>query len=341
MKSKDIVEMLKNYAKANRIPQKELGQLYGFTGDRAKNIFSGRTQLSADEVLEIISSQKIPFSELLKKEPYLKTYTEITSHDEETKLREENFACMLSDPQRIQGSIIPPGKKMSLTEYAREIMNQQGWWCLRNGWICAISDNDNVRIYRPISPDFNTAVDAMIKMEWIWETETYSYADWQKINGGKDATLGAKYCERKLREYILRQMDNSNANVDKQFIYVTEHYSRSYVEAFGDKVNTFKAIKEKINEINEIIIQGRNYTPPNNDHAQQLLSSVTEEENKRRVYFIHMVLELAAEYDGLKESRVEIPEQLQKQYEKTMANPKVQDVIKNIVLGNDSKMSHK
>lgn len=64
MTSTRIVTALKNYAITHHITQNEMGRSLGFSKDRSKDIFSGRTKLNGDDVLRIL--EQYPLDELAK-----------------------------------------------------------------------------------------------------------------------------------------------------------------------------------------------------------------------------------------------------------------------------------
>lgn len=65
-----MVEALRNAAKAEGITQIELGRRFGFSDNKTKNIFSGRTPLNGNDVLQILQTPRYELPRLKKYLPY-------------------------------------------------------------------------------------------------------------------------------------------------------------------------------------------------------------------------------------------------------------------------------
>ncbi len=62
--SKMLVASLRNYAEAKHMQLQDVGKQLGFSKDRTKSIFTGRSKLTGDDVLRILMNVDIPLPEL-------------------------------------------------------------------------------------------------------------------------------------------------------------------------------------------------------------------------------------------------------------------------------------
>lgn len=60
----NLIRALKTLAMSEGLSQKELGASLGFSLNRTKNLFSGRSKLSGEEVLRILTSREHPLPKL-------------------------------------------------------------------------------------------------------------------------------------------------------------------------------------------------------------------------------------------------------------------------------------
>lgn len=66
--------------------QEELGKQLGFSKDRAKNIFTGRTKLSGDDVLRILSDPQYSLPKLKKYMPYWRLRSNLADVERESRI---------------------------------------------------------------------------------------------------------------------------------------------------------------------------------------------------------------------------------------------------------------
>lgn len=58
-----LIQAMREGVNQGHLPLTDIGMQLGWSGDKTKNIFSGRTRLSSDDVLNILSDPNIPISD--------------------------------------------------------------------------------------------------------------------------------------------------------------------------------------------------------------------------------------------------------------------------------------
>ena len=199
----NLIRALKTLAMSEGLSQKELGASLGFSLNRTKNLFSGRSKLSGEEVLRILTSREHPLPKLKRYLPLCQLQQDLWAIESENRGASEESELAVADAQAIQGSLMTVNVNKPLAEMARDVMHDKKWRVLPTGWICSVTIVGDQCTYDPIAPDFVTAVSAMKKMGWIWKRGSGVFANWNKINGGMSGEETAGYCENALRSFIL------------------------------------------------------------------------------------------------------------------------------------------
>ena len=135
--SEMLVEALKKSALKQGMTYKQLGRRLGFSADKAKNVFTGRTRLSGDDVLRILGDPQYDLPRLKKYLPYWRLRRAIVDVDRSSDIIDAVNESVMMFPRRIQGSAMQTNDHEPLSELARDVMDDKEWWVLRNGWICS------------------------------------------------------------------------------------------------------------------------------------------------------------------------------------------------------------
>lgn len=116
-------------------------------------------------------------------------------------------AYLVSTATRIQGSPYVINKGKPLSEMARDVMRWQDWYFANNGWILSAEHDDEGTFFKPVAPDFKTAVDMMERMGWIERKDDTANAYWSRINGEKTGPEAKKYCIETMIQFLLDHED--------------------------------------------------------------------------------------------------------------------------------------
>lgn len=245
--SKLLIQALKKAGEDRGMTQEELGKQLGFSKDRAKNIFTGRTKLSGDDVLRILSDPQYSLPKLKKYMPYWRLRSNLADVERESRIMDAFNENALMYPERIQSSPMQTNIRKPLSEMARDVMSGKRWWVLRTGWICSAEIQREVVAFKPIAPDFLTAAKAMKRMGWIdYNKDMHTAcAYWGKINGGKTEPESNVYCEETLRNYIMNP--NNGFDLDSRFRQVITGKSIGAIE-----IDKTKELLKFINIVSDV-----------------------------------------------------------------------------------------
>ncbi|WP_294686073.1 hypothetical protein [uncultured Bifidobacterium sp.] len=308
--SKMLVEALKKYAAQQGIAYKQLGSQLGFSVNKAKNVFTGRTQLSGDDVLRILGNHQYALPRLKSYLPYWRLRRAIMDVDKSSDIIDAVNEDAMVFPHRIQASNMLSNIHKPLSELARDIMHDKKWWALRNGWICSAEVSGSMIAFTPIAPDFVAAASAMKKMGWIWRNGQSVHADWEKINGGETGQEAANNCEKQLRAFIL----------DPQNGFELDGYFRQSVSdstIWEIEVDYVEQLKRLIDEIENIA-----------EHWPQYELSETPDEYGVSVKSIYQskfdyleanVLGMCGIHSELRERKIEIDQETEQRYRRIMS----------------------
>ena len=139
--SKMLVASLRNYAEAKHMQLQDVGKQLGFSKDRTKSIFTGRSKLTGDDVLRILMNVDIPLPELKRYRQLWRLRREVLNFERPDDFEQFvdglNVSATLF-PRKVQGSLARSDNERVSTELARDMMARENWYVLRNGWVCAI-----------------------------------------------------------------------------------------------------------------------------------------------------------------------------------------------------------
>lgn len=311
-----LVEALRNAAKSEGITQAELGQRFGFSDNKTKNVFSGRTPLNGDDVLRILQTPNYELPRLKKYLPYW-NLKEATNHDDEDiqiidSLNES--ATLFAQP--IQESLMQTNIGKPISELARDVMSSYGWYQLRNDWICSACKDDNGKItFSPIAPNFAIAITAMERMGWIWSNGNACFADWQKIDGGNTGEEASRHCENALRDFILDPDNEFDLHQDG-FLQLVSHSTINDVQ-----MTELHKLQHHIHVIDDIVENWTHFEiPDTQDEYGIALKDVYSDEY---AYLAMNVREMCAIYDQLVDMGIELSPDLEQSYKRIMSEGEV------------------
>lgn len=310
--SKALVQALKKAGENRGMTQEELGGQLGFSQDRTKNIFSGRTKLSGDDVLAILSNPQYSLSKLKKYMPYWRLRRDLADVERESQIMEAVNESALMFPKRIQSSLMQTNVRKSSTEMARDVMSDKRWWLLQTGWICSASRDGERIIFTPIAPDFLTAVNAMKRMGWISYNKEMNTACayWERINGGKTGPESNAFCEKTLRSYIINP--DNGFDIDSQFRQVVAGSSIGAIEF--DRV---EELSKCIDVVADIVENWSHYSLP--DQTDEYGFSPANLYRDKFDYLEAAVLGMCAIHYDLVQSDIEIDESVERRYLQIMS----------------------
>lgn len=113
------------------LSQKELGASLGFSLNRTKNLFSGRSKLSGEEVLRILTSREHPLPKLKRYLPLCQLQQDLWAIESENRGASEESELAVADAQAIQGSLMTVNVNKPLAEMARDVMHDKNGECFR------------------------------------------------------------------------------------------------------------------------------------------------------------------------------------------------------------------
>lgn len=306
-----MVEALRQAAKAEGITQIELGRRFGFSDNKTKNVFSGRTPLNGDDVLRILQTPSYELPRLKKYLPYWNLQREMNHEDNDIRIIDAQNVGITMSSEPIQESLMPTNVKKPLSELARDIMSFHNWYILKNGWICSVQRNEEKLVFTAIAPDFATAIAAMEHMEWIWTKDDTCYADWQKINGNKTGKEAAQYCENTLRTFIIDHKNEFNLDVDV-FLQLVTHSPINDVQL----VNIHKLL-HYIHTVDDIIENYPHFElPDTTDEYGVRIKDIYPDKFK---YLEMNVLEMCALYEECVESGIKLTAEIEQDYKRIMS----------------------
>lgn len=307
-----LVYALKKAGENRGMTQEELGEQLGFSKDRAKNIFTGRTKLSGDDVLRILSDPQYSLPKLRKYMPYWRLRRDLADVEKESQIMDAINESVLMFPKRIQPSLMQTNVRKSSTEMARDVMSDKRWWMLQTGWICSAAIDGETVVFSPVAPDFLTAVTAMKRMGWIsYDKEmNTACAYWEKINGGKTEPESNAYCEETLRSYIINP--DNGFDLDSEFLQVVTDRSIGSIE-----IDRAKELLKFVNIIADVTENWSRYSLP--DRTDEYGFSPANLYRDKFEYLQAAVLEMCAIHHDLVESDVEIEESVEQQYLQIMS----------------------
>lgn len=259
--SKILVDSLRNYADAKHMQLQDVGKQLGFSKDRTKSVFTGRSKLTGDDVLRILTNVDIPLPELKRYRQLWRLRREILDFerpdDFEQFVDSLNVSATLF-PRKVQGSLARSDNERVSTELARDTMSHENWYVLRNGWVCAIKIEGEWVTFIPVAPDFMTATRAMIGLRWIHrKTETsIPFIDWGAVHGGGPyGEEASRLVGRELLKYIQSKPDRFP--LDDKF--------RSMVagKAMGEfQQNRILELEKSLNTVKEVAESSLKYSLP-------------------------------------------------------------------------------
>lgn len=310
--SKLLMQALKKAGEDRGMTQEELGGELGFSKDRAKNIFTGRTKLSGDDVLRILSDPQYSLPKLKKYMPYWRLRRNLADVERDSRIVDAVNEGALIYPERIQSSPMQTNMRKPLSEMARDVMSDKRWWVLRTGWICSAKIEGQTVTFNPIAPDFLTAARAMKRMEWIdYNKEMHeACAYWERINGGKTEPESNAYCEETLRNYIMNP--NNGFDLDLQFRQVISDRSVGAIE-----IDRTKELLMFINIVSDVAENWSNYSLPTQADAYGF--SPANLYRDKFDYLEAAVLGMCAAHYDLVESDIEIDESVERRYLQIMS----------------------
>lgn len=326
-----LVEALKNAAKAEGITQIELGRRLGFSDNKTKNVFSGRTPLNGDDVLRILQTPSYELPRLKKYLPYWNLQKEINHDDSDIRIIDtlNEGTTMSSEP--IQESLMPTNVRKPLSELARDVMSRHNWYVLKNGWICSAKRSEDKLAFASIAPDFATAVTAMERMGWIGIKDNTCYADWQKINGGKTGEEASQHCANALHSFILDPKNGFDLD-DSDFLQLTTQSTINDVH-----VTDINKLCHYIHEIDAIIANYPNFEVP--DEMNELGVSIKDIYPNKFKYLEMNVLEMCSLYDEYVEAGIELGPKIEQDYKRIMSQTYQGATLINSILAVDSLRS--
>lgn len=310
--SKLLMQALKKAGEDRSMTQEELGKQLGFSKDRAKNIFTGRTKLSGDDVLRILSNPQYSLPKLKKYMPYWRLRRDLADVEKESQIMDAINESALMFPRRIQSSLMQTNVRKSSTEMARDVMSDKRWWMLQTGWICSAAIDGETVVFSPVAPDFLTAVKAMKRIGWIAYNKgmNTACAYWEKINGGKSEPESNAYCEETLRSYIINP--DNGFDLDSGFLRVVTDRSIGSIE-----IDRAKELSKFINIIEDVVENWSRYSL--SDRTDEYGFSPADLYRDKFEYLEAAVLEMCAIHHDLVESDVEIEESVERQYLQIMS----------------------
>ena len=310
--SKLLIQALKKAGEDRGMTQEELGKQLGFSKDRAKNIFTGRTKLSGDDVLRILSDPQYSLPKLKKYMPYWRLRSNLADVERESRIMDAFNENALMYPERIQSSPMQTNIRKPLSEMARDVMSGKRWWVLRTGWICSAEIQREVVAFKPIAPDFLTAAKAMKRMGWIdYNKDMHTAcAYWGKINGGKTEPESNVYCEETLRNYIMNP--NNGFDLDSQFRQVITGKSIGAIE-----IDKTKELLKFINIVSDVAANWSNYSLSTQTDVYGF--SPADLYRDKFDYLELAVLGMCAAHYDLVESDIEIDESVERRYLQIMS----------------------
>lgn len=218
-----IVRGLKQYVKRTKRAGgiRQLGKDLGFDPNRVHNVFYGGRPLNAEELFRIISIEDYSLPELRKYMPRLVLRSDsgntFKTNDDffesvNVFVKAENEArsldaYLISTATRIQGSPYVTNEGKPLSEVARDVMRWQDWYFTNNGWILSAEHDDEGTFFKPVAPDFKTAVDMMERMGWVERKDDTANAYWSRINDEKAGSEAKKYCREAMIQFLLSHED--------------------------------------------------------------------------------------------------------------------------------------
>lgn len=67
-----LIQAMREGANQEHLPLTDIGMQLGWSGDKTKNVFSGRTKLSGDDVLNILDNPNIPIPDFRRYRVFLR-----------------------------------------------------------------------------------------------------------------------------------------------------------------------------------------------------------------------------------------------------------------------------
>lgn len=308
--SEMLVEALKKSALKQGMTYKQLGRRLGFSADKAKNVFTGRTRLSGDDVLRILGDPQYDLPRLKKYLPYWRLRRAIVDVDRSSDIIDAVNESVMMFPRRIQGSAMQTNDHEPLSELARDVMDDKEWWVLRNGWICSAEIKGALISFAPIAPDFVTAVRAMKKMGWIYRNGQSVHADWEKINGGATGQKTSSNCEKQLRAFILDEKNGFELDGDFR-----QSVSGSAIQEI--EVDRAAQLEHYVDEVENIVENWPRYKLP--ETADRYGISVKAMYQSKFDYLETNVLGMCGIYDELKEEKIDIDQDVERRYKRIMS----------------------
>lgn len=306
----NLILALKSLARSKGLSQKELGASLGFSLNRTKNLFSGRSKLSGEEVLRILTSREHPLPELKRYLPLYQLQQDLCDIESENRDMSEESELAVGDAQTIQGSLMTANVNKPLAEMARDVMHDKKWRVLPTGWICSATIADGKCTYDPIAPDFATAVSAMKKMGWIRKRGGGVFADWNKINGYASGEASDEYCENTLRSFILDP--ENNVNMSDSFRQAVQKYWVGAADA--EEINQLRNVVENVRRMAEHWADWELSDEPNEYGVSPKQIYVNKFD-----YFEQEVLGMRQLHFDLLNDGTEIPSDLETRYRETFS----------------------
>ncbi|KFI64193.1 hypothetical protein [Bifidobacterium cuniculi] len=307
-----LVKLLLKMGEDRHMTKTELGMTLGFTKDRAKNIFSERTKLSGDDVLQILSNPDYSLPKLRRYMTYWNLQEEISDVEQRHQIIDAANEDAMMFTQPIQSSLMQTNVCKPLSEAARDVMADKEWWILRTGWICSTEIEDEQRSFRPIAPDFLTALRAMTRLGWIEYNKTMHATNiyWNRLNNDKTGHEAKEYCENELRRYIISHKEE--LDVDPHFMRMVTGNRIGTVEK-----NRVQELEDSLRAVETMTKNWTAYTLPTEPNEYGV--SPADIYDDKFNYLEAVVLNMIAIHDGLMEEQIEIPEEDEQRYRQILS----------------------
>lgn len=88
-----LIQAMREGANQEHLPLTDIGMQLGWSGDKTKNVFSGRTKLSGDDVLDILSNPNVPIPDFKRYRMFLRIRQALLTPTEDRGLNRHTFQC--------------------------------------------------------------------------------------------------------------------------------------------------------------------------------------------------------------------------------------------------------
>ena len=88
-----LIQAMREGTNQEHLPLTDIGMQLGWSGDKTKNVFSGRTKLSGDDVLDILSNPNVPIPDFKRYRMFLRIRQAWLTPAEDGGLNRHTFQC--------------------------------------------------------------------------------------------------------------------------------------------------------------------------------------------------------------------------------------------------------